>query len=105
MYFDNYREHAGAKINPSLLWEYNLADFDYQNMRQVVVQRVVERGWPDDWYAALNIYGINGMKKTIKSLPYLSDKDMYFVSVIFGIPLSKMKCYERKQSHPAHWNS
>jgi hypothetical protein len=105
MNFGKYKEHPEAKINRSLLWEYDLSKFDYQQMSAIVVQRVVERGWPDDWYAALNMYGEEGMKTIIKGLPYLNDKDMYFVSLIFQIPLSEMKCYERKQSRPTHWNS
>ena len=105
MYFDKYKEHPDAKINPSLLREYDLSNFDFQLMRNVVVQRVVERGWPADWYATLNMYGENGMKTIIKSLPYLNDKDMHFVSLLFEIPLSEMKCYKKKQSYPGHWNS
>lgn len=105
VYFDKYKEHPEAKINPSLLWEYDLAKFDYQQMRNVVVQRVVEQGWPEDWYAALNMYGEEGMKKIIKDLPYLNDKDMHFVSVLFEIPLSELKCNTRKQSRQSHWNS
>jgi len=105
MYFDAYRQHPAAKINPSLLWEYDMSHFDFQQMREVVVQRVVERGWPEDWYAALNMYGVEGMKSAIKLLPYLNDKDMNFVSLLFEIPLSEMKCYIKKQSHPKHWNS
>ena len=92
MNFDRYKEHIDARINPCLLWEYDLSGFDYQQMRNVVVQRVVERGCPDDWYAALNLYGVNGMKDVIKVLPYLNDKDMNFVSVLIEIPLSEMKC-------------
>lgn len=74
-------------------------------MRNIVVQRVIERGWRNDWYAALNLYGIDGMKDAIKQLPYLNHKDMHFVSTIFKIPLSDMKCYEKKQLNRAHWNS
>jgi hypothetical protein len=92
IFFSDYRQHTDATINPSLIWEYNMDDFDFQAMKQVVVQRVVERGWPNDWYAALN-------------LPYLNDKDMYFVSALFQIPLSELTCYTRKQSRLAHWNS
>jgi hypothetical protein len=50
MYFDDFKEHQDAKLNPKLLWEFNLEKFDFQEMRNVVVQRVIERGWPDDWY-------------------------------------------------------
>jgi len=105
IYLEDYKKHPDAKINPALLWEYNLSDFDFQQMRNVVVQRVIERGWPNDWWAALNLYGENGIKEAIKAIPYLNDKDMNFVSKAFEIPLSKMKCYIKKQSQPAHWNS
>lgn len=98
IYLSDYKKHPDAKINPALLWEYNLSDFDFQQMRNVVVQRVIERGWPDDWYAALNLYGEKGMKEAIKVIPYLNDKDMNFVSHVFKIPFSKMKCYQNKQS-------
>jgi len=54
MYFDNYKDFPDATLIPALLWEYNLSDFDYRGMRNVVVQRVIERGWPKDWYFILN---------------------------------------------------
>lgn len=101
----DYKKHTGATIDPSLLWEYNLKEFDFQQMRNLVVQRVIERGWPADWWAILNLYGENGVKEAIKVIPYLNDMDMNFVSVAFDIPFEKMKCYERKRSRPQHWNS
>jgi len=97
IYLSDYKKHLDAKINPSLLWEYDLSDFDFQQMRNVVVHRVIERGWPNDWWAALNLYGEKGMKDAIKSIPHLNDKDMNFVSKAFNIPFSKMKCYESKK--------
>jgi len=101
----NWQEHPEAKLDTSLLWEYDLSKFDYQDMRIVVVQRVVERGWPDDWFAVLNMYGEEGVKEAIRALPYLNDKDMNFVSIAFEIPFDELKCYERKQSRQAHWES
>jgi hypothetical protein len=44
------------------------------------------------------MYGEKGVKEAIKSIPYLNDKDMNFVSKAFNIPFSKMKCYERKKT-------
>jgi len=105
IYFDNYRQYSGATINPSILWEYDLTHFNYHQMRDIVVQRVVERGWRADWYAALNLYGIAGMREAVKNIPYLNNKDMQFVSLIFNIPLSEMKCYTKKLSQKIHWNS
>ena len=105
MYFDDFKKFPDAKLNPKLLWEYKLADFDYKAMRKVVVQRVIERGWPNDWYFMLNLYGIDGVKSAIKELAYLNDMDMNFVSHQFEIPLTSMRCYEKKQSANQHWNS
>lgn len=105
IYLNEYEKHPDAKLNTSLLWEYDLTRFDYQQMRNIVVQRVVERGWPDDWYAILNLYGEDGVKNAIKEIPYFNDKDMNFVHVAFEIPLTEMKCYERKQSSQTHWES
>ena len=105
IYFDGYKDHYSTTINPSLLWEYDLTNFDYIQMRNIVVQRVIERGWLSDWYAVLNLYGIDGMRDAIKHLPFLNNKDMHFVSMVFRIPLSEMKCYEKKQSATSHWTS
>lgn len=105
MFFSDYKDHSDSKLNPKLLWEYNLSNFDYQDMRNVVVQRVIERGHFNDFYAMLNLYGEDGVIEAIKVLPYLNDIDMNFVSVVFNIPLTKLKCYEKKQLPQRHWNS
>ena len=105
MYFEDYKKFPDVTLNQKLLWDFNLKDFDYNEMRNIVVQRVIERGWPKDWYFILNQYGINGVKLAIKNLAYLNDKDMSFVSHQFNIPLISMKCYEKKQSVKPHWNS
>lgn len=51
MFFSDYKQHPITNINPTLLWEFDLANFDYQDMRNVVVQRVIERGRFNDYYA------------------------------------------------------
>jgi hypothetical protein len=105
MFFEDYKDHSDAKINPSLLWEYDLQKVDYAAMRNLVVQRVIERGWPQDWYAMLNLYGVYGVKSAMKELPYLNEKDLNFVSHQFDLPLTDFKCYIRKQSAGIHWDS
>jgi hypothetical protein len=105
MYFDNFKEFPEASLNPKLLWEYHLTDFDYLGMRNLVVQRVIERGWPNDWYFILHQYGVDGVKSAIKNLAYLNEKDMNFVSHQFNIPLASMKCYKKKPLVNQRWNS
>jgi hypothetical protein len=105
MFFEDYKNFPEAKINPTLLWEYDYANIDYKTMREVIVQRVIERGWPEDWYAMLNLYGVSGVKSAIKNLSYLNDIDRNFVSHQFNIPLTSMKCFTATRSVPLHWNS
>ena len=104
MLFSDYKKHNFKEVNPKLLWEYDLSDFDYQDMRNVVVQRVIERGWPDDFYAILNLYGEEGVKEAIKKIPTLNNVDMNFVKVVFNIPLNELRCYKEKLSKEPHWN-
>lgn len=105
MFFDNFKDHPDAKINPTLLWEYNIEKIDFVAMRNLIVQRLVERGWLDDWYAMLNLYCIVGVKKALLELPYLNAKDLNFVSKQFDLRLTDFKCYTRKRSASLHWNS
>ncbi len=105
MFFSDYKQHPITNINPTLLWEYDLANLDYQDMRNVVVQRVIERGRFNDYYAILNLYGENGVIQAIKELPYLNEMDMNFVSIVFDIPVNQLRCYEKKQLPRRHWNS
>src|SRR5580700_11773974 len=97
MYFDDFHLHPGAALDSSLLWEYDLHKFDFIANRNLVVQRVVKRGWPWDWYFILTYYGIDGVKSAIKEIPYLNDIDLNFVCHQFAIPQTPMKCCEKKR--------
>ena len=105
MFFDNYHLHKDTKIRKSLFWEYEFDKIDWQQMKGVIVQRVIERGRMDDFHAMLNLYGIEVVKDTIKQIPYLNQKDMAFVSSIFEIKKEDLKCYTTKQLKNQHWNS
>lgn len=60
-------------LSPSLLWDYDLSCFDWWKSRKIVVQRVVERGWLSDYFAAFDLYGgIEGFRQIVKELPHLS---------------------------------
>ena len=98
MIFSHWKKEKDATLNKSLLWDYDLTNFDWYDMRYIVVQRVIERGWFDDYCAAIRIYGgLRNFKKIIKELPILSDKDMSFVCAVFQLKKESLKCYTRKQ--------
>ena len=96
---------GGHRINQSLLWEYDMARFDWQSSKTLVVQRVVEMGEPEDFYAAFDLYGgREGFREAIKSVPYLNALDMHFVCTVFNLKKEELRCYKKKQSNPGHWN-
>lgn len=104
MLFSDWKNHH-TTISTSLLWEYDINTFDWNAMQSIVVQRVIERGWMDDFYAAIRIYkGINNFKNIIKQIPVLSDKDAQFVCAVFNLKKEELKCYTRKQSRERRLN-
>lgn len=105
MFFDDYKQHPDARVRLSLFWEYDMSRWDWQEMRTLVLQRVVERGRVEDFYAVLNLYGLEGVREGIKEIPTLNPKDMSFVCSVFNLKKEELKCYMRKQSCPPHWNS
>lgn len=97
---DDYPKYSGkATVSPTLLWEYDLSDFDWWKSRRVVVQRVIERGWLNDFYAILNMYGgFEGVREIIKDIPFLSGMDINFVCNTFNLKKEDLRCCTRKQS-------
>lgn len=93
MEIEDYKKHPDAKFSPNLFWEYDMEHFDWQKMAVMVAQRVVERGWPEDFFAA------------IKEIPYLSDRDINYICLKFHLQKEELRCYTRKQSRQQHWNS
>lgn len=105
MFFDNYKSHQDAQVRKSLLWEYDLDRFNWDGLRTIVVQRVVERGRMNDFYAILNRYGLKGVLEAIMQISYLNPKDISFVCSVFNLKKEDLKCFTKQQSTPQHWNS
>ena len=59
MYFNDWASHPNEGISANLLWEYDISSplWDWKKMDVIVVSRVIERGWPKDYYAMFHLYG------------------------------------------------
>lgn len=85
-------------ISSSLLWEYDLTDFDWDKSKCIVVERVIERGRPEDYRGAINRYGgIENFREIIKAVRHLSPKDIAFVCFFFKLNKEELLCYRRQQ--------
>ena len=101
MFFDDWKCHPDAKLNPALLWEYDLSspDWDWNRMATTVAARVLERGYADDYYALFHLYGNpDTVKQIIRQIPYLSAFDLNWACVLFHLQKEDMHCYKRMLS-------
>lgn len=97
MFFQDYKKHKSAKLDLYLLWDVDTTRIQWKKWRSLIIERVVERGNRNDWYFILNKYGIETVKNEIMAIKWVVDHK-YFISTLLHIPLSKIKCYSRKQS-------
>ncbi len=102
MFFDDWEEKSvGLKVSERLLWDCDLSRVDWNAMRVLVVQRVIERGSLNDVYAAIRLYGgIENFKAIIREIPILSDRNMNFVITVFHIKKEELKCTTFRESRP-----
>ena len=107
MLFDDWEEQStGKEVYEHLFWEYDMSDFDWEKMKKLVVQRIIERGGMDDFYAAIRIYGgIKNFKDIIREIRYLSERDIAFVCTVFDLNKEELLCYRRKQWRKEHLSS
>jgi hypothetical protein len=87
-----------------LFWEFDYDTFDWQRSYRTVIERVIERGMPNEWEAMIHFYGrdrvINALKKDI---PYLTNMGVEAACTYFQLSNTELKCYLKKQSTKEHW--
>jgi hypothetical protein len=94
-----------AQIPKQLLWDMDLKKFDVQKGQSIVVERVIQRGLPEDFYTLFKIYGgINSVRKIIKDkVAYLHPRDIAFVCMVFNLKKEDLKCYKRRRLQTIPW--
>ncbi len=89
------------QIASSLLWEYDLSAFArqpqlWQHMKAIVIQRIIERGWPQDWKEMLRYYGYEEVRETIKNIPLTEPRDRHFVCIFFNLQPEELWSTEKR---------
>ena len=99
--FKDYLTYPKQTISPSILWEYDTTspEWDWNDMATRVVQRVIQYGDTQDYYAMLQIYGgFEGVKEIVKEIPELNPRDLNWACFLFNLKKEETKCYTRKSS-------
>ena len=73
------------EISRHLLWDMNLEEFDLQEGKKIVVERVVERGLMEDFYAAFDLYGFDGFRKILAGIRKLNPYVESFAKFTFHL--------------------
>lgn len=69
------------KIRPHLLWEYDLATFDFERSAQVVIERIIKRGKMEEWDEMLRFYGVEKVLEVARQSRQLDKRDRGFTEI------------------------
>ena len=85
------------QVSLHLLWDVDKSQIDWDKMKYFVVQRVIERGDVDDFYAIFRLYGgPEGVREIVKKLPAFYDpRDEALARVLFDLKKKDLECYKR----------
>ena len=99
MLFSDWKERSkGLKPNKTLLWDVKPSSIEFHKMKELYVQRVIERGDNNDFYAAIKIYGgLENFIGIIKEVYYLSERNIAFVCAVFNLKEEELGCYKRRK--------
>lgn len=87
-------------LSPSLFWDVDVTKLDWETHKQLIAERVIQRGNLKEIQEVINHYGMQETRNIIKRIPALGEKDLAFVHIYFNIPLDQLKCYTNKRSAP-----
>jgi len=88
------------QLNPVYFWDIDSGNMDEQRSKRLIIERVFSLGSLNEIDLITDFYGRGEIIKTLRTLAYLDPKTLNFISVIYGIPKSRFKCYKRRQLMP-----
>jgi hypothetical protein len=91
-------------LTKSLFWDVDPQSIDPDKHVEYIVERVITLGTMEDFTILKEIYGKAKIKKVVKKLRYLNDRDLNFCSLYFNVPKIEFRCYITKQSNQTLWD-
>ena len=91
------------KLNPLLFWDCDYSKIDFEKNYSFVIERVLERGSFDDWFAIKKYYGMEKIKQAVLNARYLNQKVLAYCCTIFDLSKEEFRCYKLMSSSPERW--
>jgi hypothetical protein len=89
---------------PHLFWDVPVESLSYTNSKQLIIERVLNRGDLPDLTILKKIYTQYEIKEAALRSGYLNAKTINWLSLIWKLDKTSFKCYIKQQSNPVHWN-
>ena len=74
----------------NLFWDVNIENIDLQKNSRYVIERVITRGFTEDFYMLLKIYSTPQIQEAVRKSKELDAKTAQFCSTFFNIPKSEV---------------
>ena len=65
-------------IQSRLLWEYDVEKFNWERSYKIVIERVIQLGWLEDWKEMYKFYGPEKILETVEWSKQLDKRDKNF---------------------------
>lgn len=89
---------------PVFFWDFQYDTIDWRANFRTVIQRVLERGFENDWKELARYYGKDTIINTLKEyITFLPDECIDEASLFFNLNKEDMLCYKRKLSQTVPW--
>jgi hypothetical protein len=92
-------------LSPHLFWDVEIENITWEKHQELIVKRVLEIGFLQDWIIIKEIFGIKEIGNIATKLRSLNPVSLNFISVLSNIPIESFRCYTEMQSNPTLWNS
>jgi hypothetical protein len=69
------------QIRWHLLWEYNKEKFNFRQSANIVIERVIERGTPEEWREIIRFYGKDKIMEVTQKSKQLDAKNRNFAYI------------------------
>ena len=87
----------------NLFWDIEETELDTEKNRRFIIERVLSRGKISDWWALIQLYSLDTIKKEVVQIRYLDKVTLNFCSTFFHIPKTQFRCYNQPQSIQKLW--
>lgn len=87
---DEKIKQGGFPFSRYLFWDADLEKIDLKKNARYVIERVLTRGFTQDFYMLLKIYSLEEIKAALRKSKELDPKTVNFCSTYFNIPKSEM---------------